>query len=221
MLLRSHIRSYAFSTLCSLFAIGSSAANASYILADEGKTESVYHYVIDNTKSTAVEDGLVFVDPEQKPQTYSLSGQFDATLVHSWWSFVNPEIDDRYFVEEIRLRFTNVALTGTPISFDLLDVGGDGASTASLSSGYCGPTFPDTSMSCWIWGGAPWQKASLQGRVISLLGESAPESGQGGYQFAITANLVPEPSTLSLVCLACVGFLFRRGNKGRRVTLAL
>lgn len=221
MCLCRFVRSYFFFMLCLLFVLGTRVANASYILADEGKTEITYHYVIDKTKSTAFEDGWVFVDPEQKPPTYGLSGQFDATLVHSWWSFVNPQIDDRHLVEEIWIRFTNVALTGTPIPFDLLAVGGDGASTASLSSDYCGPTFPETSTSCWVWQGAPWQKVSLQGSEISLLGLSAPEPGHGGYEFAITANRVSEPSTLLLVCLAGVGFLFRRDKKARLLSKAV
>lgn len=202
--------------LCIILAAAAFMASAAHaLIVTEGGVDTVArHFVIDSTESSVTHDpGMVF--DESVPQTYAISGEFDASFSNYWWTYyVDGDIDGTQgalIYQETWLRFSNEAIVGSaglqgfvfPNYFARVTgatiSGDDGACTIPLGpNSYCsGSTnFPFASMT-----------GAFEDGVLTLQG-SVPVVGGNLFEYfsySIRANAVPEPGTLALILFGTVG----------------
>lgn len=204
---------------------GTNSAGA-VIIKHTGIETVTKHFVIDGSVSTVTHDpGLVFFfgdnpPPPPQPQSYAISGEFDANFSRYWWRyFLDGDINGTqgsFISEQNWLTFSNANIVGdiSPSGFQFPNyfVYVDG-SELSGNEGPCNfPFDPNTSCSGNINGPIASLAGLLENRRISLQGFMPIADGNlfEGFGYNIQANTIPEPGILMLLLSGLGGLLVTR-----------
>ena len=201
----SWLRGTLLRTICVLGVTAAGSA-AAMTVTDFGVDTVTRHFVIDGAVS-AVNYGSSGSNLDAPPpQSYAISGEFDALFSHHWWRYYldgdpTGSLGSQVF-EEYWLQFENANIVGAiqPDGFVFPNyyVRIDG-SQLSGSSWVCNaPRSPEFSCS----GPSDLFMSSLSGQYnngeITLNG-SVPLSWWKEFSYSIRANAVPEPGALTLL----------------------
>lgn len=193
------------------------------IVTDFGVDTTVRHFVIDGTVSSITHTPRFFFgDNQPAPQTYALSGAFDASFSRYWWNYyLDGDVDGTqgtFVFEENWLTFSNPNLIwpddGGGFVFPSFFIPFNGANFAG-SDGACNfPSGPNMYCSGWTNGPTAWLTGTFENGQLTLHG-SMPVDWFENFSYDIRATAIPEPGILSLVLGGLTGLFFTNRRRLR------
>lgn len=194
------------------------------IVTGFGIDTTVRHFVIDGTVSSITHHpGLSFGDNTPMPQTYAVSGEFDASFSRYWWSYyLDGDVagtQGTFIYETNWLTFSNPHLIWADdwggFVFPNYFIQVNGANFVGSDGACNSPYGPDTYCSGSTNGRIASLTGTLENRRLSLQG-AVPRDGFEYFSYDIRATAIPEPGILSLVLGGLAGLLFTKRRRQLR-----
>jgi hypothetical protein len=218
-----------FKSFCQIVAVAglfTTSSAGAVIITDSGVDTITKHFVIDSSVSTVTHDpGLVFVfgddpPPPPQPQSYAISGSFDANFSRYWWSYyLDGDVNGTqgsFIFEQNWLTFNNANIVGdislNGFQFPNYFVFDNGSSLFGDEGGCSFPSPPDFSCSGLSTGSISSLTGLFENGRISLQGTMFIEGGNffENFSYNIQANAIPEPGVLILLIIGLGGLLVMR-----------